>query len=83
MRDDGAVVYINGTEVARPNMPAGTITNSTQPSSIAYGASEFTFFGFAVSPGVLQTGTNVIAVQVHNHSVNSSDISFDLRLIAG
>ena len=45
VRDDGAVVYINGTEVARPNMPAGTITNSTQPSSIAYGASEFTFFG--------------------------------------
>src|SRR5438046_225330 len=28
-RDDGAVVYLNGTEVFRSNMPAGTISSST------------------------------------------------------
>jgi hypothetical protein len=26
MRDDGIVVYLNGEEVVRDNMPAGTIT---------------------------------------------------------
>src|SRR6185295_18051452 len=29
-RDDGAVIYLNGTEVARSNLPAGTISFSTK-----------------------------------------------------
>jgi hypothetical protein len=29
LRDDGAVVYINGAEVLRDNMPTGTITSTT------------------------------------------------------
>ncbi len=32
-RDDGAVVYINGVEVARSNMPTGTITAATLAST--------------------------------------------------
>ena len=31
VRDDGFVVYINGVEVARDNMPAGPVTYSTRP----------------------------------------------------
>ena len=30
VRDDGAVVYLNGTEIARSNMPTGTITSATR-----------------------------------------------------
>src|SRR5262249_53620967 len=36
MRDDGAVVYVNGTEVWRDNLPSGTITSTT----LAYDASD-------------------------------------------
>ena len=34
-RDDGAAVYLNGTEIARSNLPAGTLTASTYPTSTA------------------------------------------------
>ncbi len=30
LRDDGVVVYLNGTEIWRNNMPTGTITNTTR-----------------------------------------------------
>ena len=33
LRDDGAVVYVNGIEVARSNMPAGAVNASTLASS--------------------------------------------------
>jgi hypothetical protein len=79
LRDDGAVVYLNGTEVARQNMPSGTITAAT----LASGATpdEVSFFPSAVSAGALVAGTNVLAVEIHQSAVNSSDISFDLQLI--
>src|SRR6185436_7354105 len=61
-RDDGAVVYINGTEVYRSNMPSGTISYTTKASS------EATDNGTAIQTttlpaGSLVTGTNVIAVE--------------------
>jgi len=34
LRDDGAVVYLNGVEVRRDNMPAGTITYTNYASSV-------------------------------------------------
>src|SRR5439155_23953878 len=33
LRDDGAVVYLNGTEVYRNNMPSGTIAYTTLAST--------------------------------------------------
>ena len=38
------------------------------------------FLEFAVDPGLLQTGRNVIAVEVHQVGGSSSDISFDAAL---
>ncbi len=35
LRDDGGVVYLNGTEIFRDNMPTGTISFSTRASSNA------------------------------------------------
>ncbi len=79
-RDDGAVVYLNGTEVLRDNMPAGTISNTT-PAGTNTG-SETDFFTASVSPALLVTGTNVLAVEIHQTDGGSSDISFDASLIA-
>ncbi|HRO71597.1 MAG TPA: hypothetical protein PK951_14500, partial [Chitinophagaceae bacterium] len=42
VRDDGAVVYVNGVEVLRSNMPAGTITHATVASSNISGSAEST-----------------------------------------
>jgi hypothetical protein len=80
LRDDGAIVYVNGTEVARSNMPAGTISYSTLASSNVSGAAENAYTNFTAPAGLLVAGTNVIAVEVHQDAASSSDISMDLRL---
>lgn len=85
-RDDGAVVYLNGQEIARSNMPSGDIKYDTGASSVVGGADETTFFEFNVDPALLQEGTNVMAVEIHQHiagsgRVTSSDISFNLELL--
>lgn len=78
LRDDGAIVYINGTEVARTNMPTGAVDYLTLASSAVGGADEDTFFDFELE-NVLQEGENVIAVEVHQANPGSSDLGFDLN----
>jgi hypothetical protein len=81
-RDDGAVVYLNGVEVVRSNMPSGPINRNTLASSSISGAAETAFEIFAVAPGRLVAGRNVLAVEVHQASLSSSDVVFDLELKA-
>jgi hypothetical protein len=64
MRDDGAVVYLNGVEVWRTNMPAGTVTHLTTASVAIGGADESTFVQTTISPSLLVNGTNVLAVEL-------------------
>jgi hypothetical protein len=82
LRDDGAVVYLNGTEVVRSNMPAGTITSATLATAAIGGADESAFAATALDPALLVAGTNVVAVEVHQANGTSTDVSFDLRLTA-
>lgn len=79
-RDDGAIVYINGVEVFRVNMPNGVVTYDQYSSSTVDGSDETTFFEDELDAAALQLGNNVIAVEIHQRSGNSSDISFDLEL---
>jgi acid phosphatase type 7 len=81
MRDDGAVVYINGVEVWRTNMPTGTIGFSTPASVAIGGADESTFVQTTLNPSLLVNGANVLAVELHQSGGTSTDISFDLQLI--
>jgi hypothetical protein len=80
LADDGAVVYLNGVEVVRDNMPAGTITNATLAASNRSGSAENQWRTFTIDPTRLVTGTNTIAAEVHQDYRGSSDPSFDLRL---
>jgi len=80
LRDDGAVVYLNGTEVFRTNMPAGTIAWNTLAPAAVGGADESTFYSTTFSAGLIVPGRNVLAVEIHQSAANSSDVSFDLRL---
>jgi hypothetical protein len=78
--DDGAVIFLNGVEVARHNMPAGAITPTTLASVIVSGGDEEEFFMVDLPVAPLVSGANVVAVEVHQASTNSSDLSFDLEL---
>jgi hypothetical protein len=81
LRDDGGVVYLNGTEVFRSNMPTGSITSTTKAASNVGDAEEKTFYATSVNPSLLVTGTNVLAVEIHQRNADSSDLSFDLQLV--
>ena len=82
-RDDGAVVYLNGQEIVRSNMPGGTIRHTTESSGVVGGGDETTFFEFDLDLADLKNGENTLAVEIHQTSPTSSDISFDLELRGG
>ncbi len=85
LRDDGVSVYLNGQEIARSNLPGepGTPVGHEQlAAQIVGGEEESTFFEFASPANALVDGENTIAVEVHQGSATSSDISFDLELTA-
>ena len=81
LRDDGAVVYLNGVEVWRTNMPAGSVGYLTPASVAIGGADESVFVQTTISSSLLLNGTNVLAIELHQSGGTSSDISFDLQLI--
>lgn len=76
VRDDGAVVYLNGQEVLRANMPSsGAIAYSTPPSS-SIGADEENAYGqYLLVHPPLVNGTNVVAVEVHQHPNELGEVS--------
>ena len=78
--DDGCVVYLNGAEVYRLNMPDGVISASTFADT---GVGNAAFDGpITLSGASLRNGSNVIAVEVHQASANSSDVVFAAELFA-
>jgi hypothetical protein len=81
LRDDGAVVYLNGVEVWRTNMPTGTVGFGTPASVAIAGADESTFVQTTISSSLLVSGTNVLAIELHQSGGTSTDVSFDLQLI--
>ena len=82
VRDDGAVVYLNGLEVFRSNMPTGLISYVTNASSALSGGDEFIAEETNLPPTLLRAGANVVAVEVHQSGGGSSDLGFDLALDA-
>ncbi len=74
--DDGAVVYLNGQEILRYNMPSGEITQSTLASSAI--ADETSYYDFILNNIKFNPGENVIAVELHQVSGTSSDLGFDM-----
>ncbi|MCF6358600.1 MAG: right-handed parallel beta-helix repeat-containing protein, partial [Draconibacterium sp.] len=80
--DDGAVVYLNGTEVVRENLPSGEIGRKTKALSAVGGLAEDDFTTYLADKNLLKEGKNSIAVEIHQYSGTSSDISFDLELSA-
>src|SRR5262245_28398479 len=82
LRDDGAVVYLNGVEILRDNMPSGPISATTLAQTAVGGSDESVYVAGTAGVGVLHDGVNVLAVEIHQSSPASSDISFDIGLTA-
>jgi exopolysaccharide biosynthesis protein len=80
--DDGAVFYLNGTEVNRLRMAAGTVDNSTYATNYPCDG-DATCIDYLSAPASVITnclvqGDNVFAVEVHNLSAASPDVTFGL-----
>ncbi len=79
--DDAAVYYLNGREIGRsrlvPEGPAGFATRSTSATNPVLESNVFD-----IDDNALREGRNVLAVSLHNHNTNSSDIAFAAHLIA-
>jgi hypothetical protein len=82
LRDDGAVVYLNGVEVYRSNMPTNAIDYLTHAVLNLTGSDETTYFATNLPTTGLLPGTNLLAVEIHQSSPTSADISFALEMSA-
>lgn len=77
-RDDGVAVYVNGVEVFRDNLAASPnyqtlATNATDDGN--------TWLETSIAASNFQVGNNVVAVEIHQTAITSSDISFDCELL--
>ena len=77
-RDDGVVVYVNGAEVYRNNLPTGSISHTTLAKEAKDNGTVPQ--SFTISTSAFVSGTNIIAVEVHQAKANSPDLAFDLEL---
>jgi len=82
LRDDSAILYLNGKEILRSNLPDGEINSETLAASYASGQEETTYYSFLIDQSDLVEGKNVVAAEIHQSEPTSSDLGFDLSLKA-
>jgi len=76
--DDGAVFYLNGTEIYRQDMPPGPIAASTFAARTVEDAR---YEGpFDIPANSLVAGDNVLAVEVHQDSPSSLDVALGVQM---
>ena len=74
--DDGFVAYLNGQEVARRGVPLGQDQDTVATShSASVEGGQIETIDLTSFLSVLNTGANVFAIEVHNSSVSSSDLT--------
>lgn len=76
--DDGAVFYLNGVEVYRTNLPAGTVTATTPATADLQYPRQSAKIPL---PGTaLVIGENTLAVELHQSGAGNADAFFDTSL---
>jgi hypothetical protein len=81
--DDGAVFYLNGNEIQRVRIAAGTVSYNTGATATPAGGDASAFERFFITGGALTNlvnGTNILAVRVHQQGTNSTDVVFGSAL---
>lgn len=85
--DDGYVLYLNGYELSRANLPGapGTFVTYSQ-NATGHGASREdggnnpgAIVSVAVPRQMLRVGKNVLSAQLHNENIASSDLVLDVQ----
>jgi len=81
--DDGAIVFLNGVEIGRLNIADGPIDSRTFAKRTIGNDEEGFYQRLRLPAGALRSGQkNVLAVEVHQATAQSSDLFFDLALKA-
>ncbi len=80
MRAHGVVLYLNGVEIARQNMPEGAVAYDTLAAGAVTGAAATNFFGFAIDPALVLPGKNLLAAELHLSSSADTTAGFALEL---
>ena len=78
--NDGFVLYANELEVVRYNMPTGKIDSATLALTAQKPLESTVYYTFDIPKNIFKNGLNVLAVEVHQASAQSSDLAFDLEL---
>ncbi len=78
--DDGALIWLNGQELSRKNLPSSGITHASYATEAVAESAEYSYSTIALSGELFQVGDNVLAVEVHQAAATSSDLGFDLAL---
>ncbi|MCX7819393.1 MAG: lamin tail domain-containing protein [Kiritimatiellae bacterium] len=84
--DDGFVAYLNGVEIARSNLGSvGMLVPYNMPATRSREAGAPVTITVGIASNFLVAGTNLLAIQTHNTSATSSDLSMIpyLRLRGG
>ena len=76
--DDGFIIYVNGTEAGRYNMPSGNASYSTFATTYAHGNPDSGELTLPTS--LFKKGTNQIAVEIHNNAANSTDVYWECSI---
>ena len=78
--DDGFICYLNGCEVARANVKTGSLQDArgVEPHETN---GKFRFFPLPRAKELLTPGKNMIALEIHNDDLGSSDLTLDPYLI--
>ena len=84
--DDSVILYLNGQEIGRHNLPEGEIgydkyLSDLTGSSVADESRYETFTLDAADLAHLVEGTNVLAAEVHQDRPTSSDIYWDMEFV--
>jgi len=77
LREHGAIVYLNNTEIYRSRKVTGNAPSSSDSLSLAKDQ-----FIYAINPALLSAGQNVLAVEMQRTDSNPADTGFDLSLVA-
>ena len=81
-RADGVVLYLNGVEIARQNMPDGSVAYGTAAATAVSAADATNYFSFIVAPSNLIVGRNLLAAELHKSGPANAGLGFDLELSA-
>ncbi|MBD2702388.1 metallophosphoesterase family protein [Spirosoma sp. BT702] len=87
MRDDGILIYVNGSELPRDangntnNMPGTPVSYTTLATASVDAPAETTWSAWQpISTSLLQNGDNIIAAEIHQVGPTTSDITFNIEI---